>query len=108
MSESLSKYHCEYCGEQYPETEDGDFTFIEINIRPYELFCCESCVNNHIQDIENYKWSDWDYGKGLENFYKDEIENNWIGFPFQILSADNLQVIEKGKITEVNDEKEKI
>ena len=99
MSESLSKYHCEYCGEQYPETEDGDFTFIEINIRPYELFCCESCVNNHIQDIENYKWSNWEEdGKGLEDFYKDEIKNNWTGFPFQIVSADNLQVIEERKI----------
>ena len=99
MSERLSKYHCEYCGEQYPETEDGDFTFIEINIRPYELFCCESCVNNHIQDIENYKWSNWEGdGKGLEDFYKDEIKNNWTGFPFQIVSADNLQVIEERKI----------
>lgn len=104
MSEKLSKYNCEYCGEQYPGTEDGNYTFIEINIRPYDLFCCESCVNNHIQDIENYKWSDRDDGKGLEDFYKDEIKNNWIGFPFQILSADNLQVIKKGKITEVNDD----
>lgn len=105
MSEKLSEYHCEYCGEQYPETMDGEFTFIEINIRPYDLFCCDACVNNHIQDIENYMWSDWGSdGKGLEDFYKDEIKNNWIGYPFRIVSADNLELLREGKITEVSDE----
>ena len=38
MNEKLSKYYCEYCGEQYPGMEDGEFTFIEIEIRPYN-FC---------------------------------------------------------------------
>ena len=101
MNEKLSKYYCEYFGEKYPGMEDGEFTFIEIEIRPYNLFCCDSCINNHIQDIENYKWSDWDNGKGLEDYYKDEIKNNWIGFPFRIVSADNLKVLEERKITEV-------
>ena len=104
MSEKLSKYYCEYCGEQYPETEDGEFTFFEINIRPYDLFCSARCVGLHIQDIENYEWSDWDNGKGLEDFYKDEIKNNWFGYPYRIVSADNLELIEERKIREVSDE----
>ena len=99
MSEKLSKYHCEYCGEQYPEMEDGEYTFIEIDIRPYSLFCCETCVNNHINDIENNEWSNHDGdNKGLEVYYKDEIKNNWIGYPLRIVSADNLQLIEQRKI----------
>lgn len=101
MSERLSKYHCEYCGEQYPEMEDGEYTFIEIDIRPYNLFCCDACVNNHINDIENNEWSNHDGdNKGLEVFYKNEIKNNWIGYPFRIVSADNLQPIEERKIGE--------
>jgi len=68
MEERLSKYNCEYCGEQYPEMEDGEFTFI-MDLRPYDLFCSHKCVNNHINAIENGEH------EGLEDYYKDEIKN---------------------------------
>ena len=97
----LSKYYCDRCGEQYPETEDGEYTFFEINLRPYNLFCSADCISNHINDIENGEWSNHDgENKGLEDFYKDEIKNNWKGFPYKIVSADNLEIIEERKIGE--------
>ncbi len=108
MSERLSKYYCERCGEQYPEMEDGEFTFFEIHLRPYDLFCSAYCVDRHIQEIEGGEWSDWGTeNKGLENFYADEIKNNWVGYPYKIVSADNLKVIEEShiKAEEMNDEK---
>ena len=99
MSEKLSEYYCDYCGEQYPEMEDGDCTFIEIDIRPYDLFCSYACVNNHMNDIENNEWANHDgNNKGLEVYYEKEIKNNWTGYPFRIVSADNLELIEEGKV----------
>ena len=97
----MSKYYCEYCGEHNPLEGTGENTFIEINIRPYDIFCCDDCINNHINDIENGEWSNHDGdNKGLEVYYKDEIKNNWIGYPLRIVSADNLQPIEERKIGE--------
>ena len=29
MSEKLSKYYCEYCGEQYPETKMASLHFLK-------------------------------------------------------------------------------
>jgi|SRR5210317_615361 len=98
----MSKYYCEYCGEHDPQQETGENTFIEINIRPYDIFCSDHCINNHINDIESGEWSNHDGdNKGLEVFYKNEIKNNWIGYPFRLVSADNLELIKKGKIKAV-------
>lgn len=46
----MSKYYCEYCGEHDPQQETGENTFIQINIRPYDIFCSDHCINNHIKD----------------------------------------------------------
>ena len=94
MSDKLSEYYCEYCHEQYVEEFDGEYTFIQIDIRPYDLFCCSGCVEAHINDIENGEWSHHD--GGLENYYKDEIKNRWKNFPYSVVSADNLQLIKHG------------
>ena len=92
MEERLSKYNCEYCGEQYPEMEDGEYTFI-MDLRPYDLFCSHKCVNNHINDIENGEH------EGLEDYYKDEIKNNWVGYSLTIVSAHDLSIIKETEIT---------
>tara|TARA_R100000781_G_scaffold96408_1_gene60436 strand:- start:130 stop:408 length:279 start_codon:yes stop_codon:yes gene_type:complete len=92
----MSKYYCDRCGEEDPEATDGEYTFFAINLRPYDLFCSASCVSSHIQEIEGGEWSNWDMdGKGLEDYYKDEIKNIWADFPCEIVSADNLELIEK-------------
>ena len=96
--------YCEYCGEHDPLEGTGENTFIEIDIRPYDIFCCDDCINNHINDIENGEWSNHDrYNQGLESFYKKEIKNNWIGYPFRLIAADSGALIKEGKIGEVKE-----
>ena len=96
----MSKYYCEYCGENDPQQETGKNTFIEINIRPYDIFCSDHCINNHINDIESGEWDNYE-GGNLRLEYANEIKNNWIGYPFRLVSAESLELIKKGKIEAV-------
>ena len=48
MSDKLSEYYCEYCLEQYVEEFDGEYTLIQIDLRPYDLFCFPVTIQSTI------------------------------------------------------------
>jgi hypothetical protein len=66
----MSNLHCDYCGEHEPEN-----TFLECDLRPYDIFCSKDCINNHINDIESGEWSNHD--NNLKKYYANDIKNNW-------------------------------
>ena len=66
----MSQYCCEMCNEEQVEV------FYEPDVRPYFIFCSQSCINKHLIDIEEGEWDNYEGGNlGLE--YANEIKNNW-------------------------------
>tara|TARA_E500000305_G_scaffold38026_1_gene29193 strand:+ start:64 stop:411 length:348 start_codon:yes stop_codon:yes gene_type:complete len=72
----MDKY-CDRCGEM------NLLSFIDCNLRPFDIYCSESCIDSHWDDIENKKWDEYDgYDKGLKDFYSKEIKEGDINPKF--------------------------
>jgi hypothetical protein len=60
----MKKYYCDKCGEE------SLLSFIDCDLRPFNIYCGDSCIDTHLDDIENKKWDHHDgFNKGLEVFY---------------------------------------
>jgi len=96
------EYYCDYCETTEATEYDEENVWWVCDIRPFDVFCCGSCLDAHIESIERGDWHDHDGdNKGLEVYYKDEIKTNWIGYPYRLISADSNELIKQGKIGEV-------
>jgi hypothetical protein len=68
----MKKYYCDKCGEE------SLLSFIDCDLRPFNIYCGDSCIDTHLDDIENKKWDHHDgFNKGLEVFYAKEIKQGY-------------------------------
>ena len=73
----MANLYCERCGESQEQK-----VWYESNVRPNLIMCSTECVYNHLDEIENGEWDNYE-GGNLRLEYANEIKNNWIGLHIQ-------------------------
>ena len=66
----MANLYCERCGESQEQK-----VWYEPNIRPNFIMCSTECVYNHLDEIENGEWDNYE-GGNLRLEYANEIKNN--------------------------------
>ena len=69
------KYYCDKCGEE------NLLSFIDCDLRPFNIYCGEGCIDTQWSDIEHGRWDNHDgVGKGLEIYYAKELKHKHSSF----------------------------